>query len=185
MLKTTLKINLEMFGLQIIAFVFSFYFLISVIPIYIYSIFTGFLFIWALHSTYWQLGNKDRKMNIIKNNNLSEGEVPHKLFLFKGALIALPHFLINVIYVFISNTYETGLPLTIQRFAMFPFIGFLDIFETDYNWGYLGANLLGCLLMYVPCTFAYMSGCKNISIIEKIVPKIIYKNPEKAKKNKG
>ncbi|MBQ4527132.1 MAG: hypothetical protein II998_03575 [Clostridia bacterium] len=178
MCKKTILINLELFGMQIIAFMFSFYFFISVIPTLLYSIFTGFLLVWAFHSTFWNLGNKDRKMNIIHNNHLKDGEAPHKLFHFKGALMALPHFIINIAFVFISKSVYTDLIVTIQSFVLWPFIGIVDALDM----GYIGSRIIACLLMYIPCATGYMSGMHNISLVEKIFPKIIYKSEKNTEK---
>ena len=176
MFKKTVLITLELLGIQIVAFMFSFFFFIGVIPLILYSTFTGLLFIWALHSTFWQLGNKDGKMNTILNNHLSQDEPRKKNFLLKGALLALPHFIINIIFVIYTTKYNNSdLMTTVQSFALFPLIGFIRKFESS-GMSSFSANAIGCLIMYIPCCTAYISGIYNISIIEKIFPKILYKS---------
>ena len=183
MIKKIILITLELLGIQLIGFIFSLFFFIGVIPLILYSTFTGLLFIWAIHSTFWQLGRKDGKMNVIINNNLKEGEQPKKNFLPKGALLALPHFAINVIFViYTTKINPTNNMTTYQSYALFPLIGFVRYFE-EVGINITFSNIIACLIMYIPCCSAYISGVYNISIIEKVFPKIIYKS-SKSNNNK-
>ena len=59
---------------------------------------------------------------------------------------------------------------------MGPLFGFLPDVKNIWYWP---VSILLCLVMYIPCITAYVSGAKNFSISEKVVPKLIYKSSEK------
>lgn len=185
MKKLYFKITAELIGLQL------FFALASVMFVsffswmqgwkWIFSFFTGWLFLGAAHSTLWQLGNKDRKNNIIVNKNLPEGAPDVKLSIWGGLKYASAFFAINVIVVLLvilcdnggtpGNTYI----YLVHRILMAPLFGFLP----EYGSGtYALVSLLLCVVMYIPCITAYISGTKNFSLTEIIVPRLIYKNKE-------
>ena len=181
MKKSYVKITAELIGLQL------FFALASVMFVsffswmqgwkWIFSFFTGWLFLGAVHSTLWQLGNKDRKNNIITNNNLPQGSEPVKLSIWGGARYASVFFAINVLVVLLSLIFSKNDAIyLVHRILMSPLFGFLPQYGGASYW--LVALLL-CLVMYIPCVTAYISGTKNFSLTEKIVPRIIYKTPAK------
>ena len=75
-MKKYLMINLECIGLQIIFAIVSIVLQNDVISPKLTSFFTAWLFLWAVHSTFWQLGNKERKSIAIINNNLGLDDTP-------------------------------------------------------------------------------------------------------------
>ncbi len=164
-----------MIGMQILAAIFSMLFFIDVIPVKLFSFFTGWLLIWALHSTFWQLGNKDRK-NLIIHNNHSDDKNKKKQNLFSGAFVAFPFLLINVLLVFVTYIFNTDLLVTIQNFVMFSFIGYISTVKDILDKDYIVSRLIICFVMYIPCVTAYISGAFGFSIVEKYFPKLLYKN---------
>ncbi len=177
-----LKITLEIIGLQIFFSVLSFIFA----PFFswmdnwewIFSFFTGWLFLGSVHATFWQLGNKDRKNIAIENNHLREGEIPHKINYLKGLKVGSVFFFINLLVVVLTLFFESA-PVfgnaiyMIHRIMLGSLMGFLPQSVSVSYW--LICFLL-CFVMYIPCITAYVSGSKNFSLTEKIVPRIIYKS---------
>lgn len=174
--KKYLLIILECFGLQILFSVLAMVFYVSVIPPMLYSFFTAWLFLWALHSTFWQLGNKERKHIAIANRHLASDETPKKQNMFKGALIALPFYLVNIFLIMSTILINTDMIVTIQSMLHFCFAGFVepagDVLGTDY----FLSRLAIATAMYIPCVTAYISGAHNFSFTEKYFPKLIYKS---------
>lgn len=184
--KKTLILNLECIGIQILASVFSLVFYNNIIPAKWFSLFTAWLFIWALNSTFWQLGNKDRKMYKIMNNHRKECEGYLKQNRFKGAFLALPFLIFNVFVLTLTYYINNDIMITIQSILNFPFSGFLPVFGDVLDSKYYISRLIVCFVMYVPCVTAYFSGSYNFSITEILLPKLIYKSQsnDKSKTNK-
>ncbi len=179
MLKKYLVIFLECSGMQILFSVLSMLFFVGFIPTYIYSIFTAWLLIWALHSTFWQLGNREGKMHIIRNKHLVEdGKETEKPEYLKGALFALPHLSVNLILLLSTYLTNTDILVTITTALHFPFVGFLPELTNELGTDYLISRTLVCLAMYIPCVTAYISGYFQFSLIDKYFHKIIYKTPK-------
>ena len=183
--KKYLLIILECFGLQIFFSVLAMIFYVSVIPPMLYSFFPAWLFLWALHSTFWQLGNKERKHIAIANRHLAPNETPKKQNMLKGALIALPFYIVNVLIVMLTIIFNNDMIVTIQSILHFCFAGFVapagDILGTDY----FLSRFAVATVMYIPCVTAYISGAHNFSFTEKYFPKLIYKNTtQRDKKDK-
>lgn len=176
MYKFIFKLFAELLGIQIIGSIFSavFYF-----PHFIYSIFTSFLFLWAIHSTFWQLANKDRKRIIIINNNLSDGEGIKKISHLKGAYISLPFFVFNGLITVLTYATQSDLLVEIKSLLNLPFIEFLPTPPIVLDLKYCVSRLIVDFVMYFTCIIGYISGSFNISITEKIFPKIIYKQNKK------
>ena len=168
-------INLECIGLQVLFSAFSLIFYNSIMPAKLFSLFTAFLLIWAIHSTFWQLGNKDRKNIVIKNNHLDRGESPFKQNRLKGAIIGLPYLVLNVMFLIITCLCNTDILVTIESVLQFTFSGFLPLPGDNLGREYFIPRLIVCFIMYIPCVTAYFSGSYNFSLTEKILPKIIYK----------
>ncbi len=177
-----LKLNLELFGLQLFFTVLSF----LVAPFFswidgwkwIHGIFVGWLFLGAIHSTFWQKGTKERKNIIIANNHLADGEKEKKQKMLSGAIYALPFLAINLIVVLLTFVFDNGSPLgdklfLVHRIFLFPLAGFIPEEGSVFYWP---VCVILCLVMYLPCVTAYISGAHNFSLTEKIVPKIIYKS---------
>ena len=174
-MKKYILIFFEMLGMQILAAVFSMFFFIDIIPVKLFSLFTAWLLVWALHSTFWQLGNKDRK-NLIIHNNHNDDENKKKQNMLHGALVALPHLAINILLIFITYIFNTDLLVTIQNFLMFSFIGFLPKVKDELDSAFIVSRLIVCMVMYLPCVTAYISGSHGFSFVEKYFPKLVYKN---------
>lgn len=174
-MKKYILIFLEMIGMQILAAIFSMLFFIDVIPVKLFSFFTAWLLVWALHSTFWQLGNKDRKNLIIHNNHADDAD-KKKHNMLTGALVALPFLLFNILMIFATYIFNTDLLVTIQNFIMFSFIGYLSNVKDVLDKDYIITRLIVCLIMYIPCVTAYISGALGFSVVEKYFPKLIYKN---------
>ena len=160
--------------MQILAAVFSMFFFIDVIPIKLFSLFTAWLLVWALHSTFWQLGNKNRKNLIIQNNHNEDNKKKHNLFI--GALAALPFLVVNVALVFATYFLNTDILVGIQNFVMFAFIGFLPTVKDILDKDFIVSRIIVCFVMYLPCVTAYISGAYGFSFTEKYFPKLVYKN---------
>ena len=185
-----LKLNLELFGLQLFFAVLSFF----VFPFFswidgwkwIHGIFVGWLFLGAVHSTFWQRGNKDYKNNVIYNNHLEEGQKPQKLNMANGALYALPFLLINLLVLFLTFILDNGSSFgdkvfLVHRVLLFSLAGFIPADKSVYYWP---VCILLCFVMYLPCVTAYISGAHSFSLTEKYIPKIIYKSVKKDTKDK-
>lgn len=177
--KNYIKVMLELFGLELffglisdVFFMNYFYWLNPKI----YSVFTAWLMLWAMHSALWQLGNKDRKRIKIENNHLKDGEKPHKQKMYMGALIALPFFAVNLIFVLVTCISNLDSLIFVHTLVHFTFVGFISSPDySGFNADYLISSICVCLVMYIPCITAYISGAHNFSLIEKYVPRIIYK----------
>ncbi len=187
MKKKYVLIALELFGLEIFFSILSLFFYPFFEWIHndiIYSIFTAWLFLGAVHSTFWQLGNKERKNIIIQNNHLKEGEPPIKQKQLTGAKIAFPFFIVNILVIVIAyfhgNAGMNAIWIT-HRIFQFTFAGFLG--NETHTLKYVLNGMLVCLVMYIPCITGYISGAHNFSLIEKYFPKIIYKQKKKPKKD--
>ncbi len=178
MTKKYFSVFLESVGIQILFSVASMVFFVNVFPV-AYSLFTAWLLIWALHSIFWRLGNKEGKMIVIHNNNLKEGEAPKKKPIFKGALIALPHFILNIIILLLTNFLNKDILLIIEALITFPFANLLAPATDALGGKYLSTRILACLAMYLPCVTAYITGMLNFSFIDRYYRKIIYKTPSK------
>lgn len=185
MKKKYIKLTFELCGLQLFFAVLSMFFVEFFSWIdgwqWIYSAFTGWLFLGAVHSTFWQQGNKDRKNNIIANNHLQEGQPKIKLNIFQGAKFALGFLGINLLVLLLTFLCDNGktfgnVIFFIHRTLLFPLAGFIPNGGSSYYWP---VCILLCLIMYIPCVTAYISGMHNFSLIEKYVPKIIYKSNKK------
>lgn len=174
-------IAFELFGLEIFFSVISLFFY----PFFewmhndiIYSIFTAWLFLGAVHSTFWQLGNKERKNIAILNNHLKDGENPIKQNMLTGAKIALSFFAVNLVVVIIAYILgKSNWFWIVHRIFQFTFAGFLGSAKLSAK--YIMNGFLICLAMYIPCITGYISGAHNFSLIEKYFPKIIYKQKKK------
>ncbi len=177
-----LKTNIELLGLQIFFSVFSF--ILS--PFFswmdnwewIVSLLTGWMFLGAVHSTFRQLGNKDRKNTVIANNHLKDGETPHKIDYLKGLKIGGVFLGINLLIVLLTLFFESApgfgdVIYIIHRVMLGALMGFLPKAASVSYWL---ISLLLCFIIYIPCIGGYISGVKNFSLTEKIVPKIIYKS---------
>ena len=175
-MKKIILVNLECIGLQILASVFFIIFYNHIMPPKLYSIFTIWLFLWAVYSTFWQLGNKDRKNTIIKNNHLNIGESPLKQNRLKGAIIGFPYFIFNILILLITCVFNNDILITVQSFLLLTFSGFLPYATDTLGNEYFIPRLIVCVIMYISCIAAYFSGSFNFSITDKILPKLIYKN---------
>ncbi len=181
--KKYLLIPLECLGLQIFFALLSMVFYISVIPPMVFSFFAAWLFLWSLHSTFWQLGNKERKQIAIANRHLNDEECTIKQKRYKGALIALPFLLINIIILLLTYVTNNDVWVFVESFLHFPFSGFLPLVTDQLDKVYLTSRFLVCVAMYIPCVTAYISGSYNFSLTEIVFPKILYKSNPKNKQN--
>lgn len=174
--KKYVLIFFECVGLQLFFSLLSMIFYVSIVPPKLFSFFTAWLLLWALHSTFWQLGNKERKQIAISNRKLEPGEQPKKQNFLKGACVALPYFLINIIFLLITVCTNNDILIIIQSAIHFSFAGFLPLVQDNLDSEYIISRSIVCIVMYIPCITAYISGAHNISLIEKYFPKLIYKN---------
>ncbi len=173
---------LKCLGYQIIFSIVSMVFFTNLIPLFVYSIFTAWLLIWALHSTFWRLGNKHGKQIVIHNNNLKEGDTAKRKPIFKGALLALPFLAVNLIFLLLTFYFNNNIMLLIETIITFPFAGFLSPLKDKLDVNFLLSHLIVRFVMYIPCVTAYISGLYNFSLIDKYYRKIIYKTPSKSDK---
>ena len=160
MIKKHIKLTFENLGLQIFFSVLSMFFM----PFFswmdnwtwIFSIMTGWLFLGSIHSTYWQLGRKDAKNTAIKNNHLESGQQEVKLSLFGGLKFGSIFFIVNVLLVIITAVFkDVDVLFSIHRFMVGPLFGFLPPVDSDWYWI---VSVLLCIVMYIPCITAYISG---------------------------
>lgn len=182
--KIYIKTTFELLGLQIffsvLAMVFSTNFSWMDNWAFIFSLLTAWLFLGAVHSTFWQLGNKDSKNIVIANNHMSPGQTRIKLDRLKGAKVGLPFVVINIVIVLITMIFDSGgdgnggVLFIIHRIMLGSLFGFIP--EGEAYWY---ACFALCLVMYIPCVTAYISGTYHFSLTEKIVPKLIYKSTDK------
>lgn len=176
-------VPLECLALQIFFALLSMVFYISIIPPMVFSFFSAWLFLWSLHSTFWQLGNKERKQIAIANRHLGPEDATIKQNRLKGALIALPYLLINIIILLLTYITNNDILVIVESFLLFSFSGFLPLVTDTLDNVYLTSRLLVCLAMYIPCVTAYISGSYNFSLTEIIFPKILYKSNHKNNQN--
>ncbi|MBR5506253.1 MAG: hypothetical protein IKV73_08150 [Clostridia bacterium] len=174
--KKYLLVPFECIGLQIFFALLSMVFYISVIPPMLFSFFSAWLFLWTLHSTFWQLGNKERKQIAIANRHLDDGVSIIRQKRYKGALIALPFFVINITILLLTYITNNDILVFVESFLHFSFSGFLPLVNDTLDNVYVSSRLLVCLAMYIPCVTAYISGSYNFSITEIVFPKILYKS---------
>ena len=170
-----IKIVLECFGLQILFSVISMGLYNDFFPDIVFSIFTAWLFLWTIHSTFWQLGNKERKLIKIMNKNRSQDELEYKQNRLKGAKIALPFFVVNFVYLIITCVLNIDILVTVESILQFTFVGFLSPVDNALGWNYFYPRFLVCIVMYLTCVFAYFSGSYNFSFFDKYFHKIVYK----------
>ena len=180
-MKKYLMINLECIGLQIIFAIVSIVLQNDVISPKLTSFFTAWLFLWAVHSTFWQLGNKERKSIAIINNNLGLDDTPIKQNRLKGIFVAAPFFVFNVLFLVFTCLINNDIVVTIQSLLQLPFAGFLPLVGDELGISYFKPRFIVCLVMYIPCITAYFSGSFNFSLTEKYLPKLIYKSKEEKK----
>ena len=143
MKKLNLKINLELLGLQIFFAVLSMFFVEFFSWMqgwkWIYSLFTGWLFLGAVHSTLWQLGNKDYKNNVIINNHIENENEKVKLSMLGGARAAFIFFVINILVVAATLIFDKGsgygdVLFLFHRVLLFPLAGFIPETGSPYYW---------------------------------------------------
>lgn len=184
MKKNYLKITLELIGLQlffsVLSLIFSAFFSWMDNWAFVFSLLTGWLFLGAVHSTFWQMGNKDYKNNVIANNHLEEGQEPKKLNFLNGLKAGSVFFVINVLIVLATMIFDSGndgnggVLFIIHRIMLGALFGFIP----NNEWYWPVCYLL-CIVMYMPCITAYISGAHSFSLTEKIVPKLLYKTDKK------
>lgn len=184
MSKIYIKTTFELLGLQIffsiLAMVFSTNFSWMDNWAVVFSLLTAWLFLGAVHSTFWQMGHKDSKNNVIANNHLLPGQPEIKLNRLKGARIGLPFFVINIVIVLITMIFDSGndgnggLLFIIHRIMLGPVFGFIPDGKAYWHVCYVL-----CIIMYIPCITAYVSGTYHFSLTERIVPRLIYKSTDK------
>lgn len=170
-----IKINFECLGLQILFSVISMGLYNDFFPDVVFSLFTAWLFLWTIHSTFWQLGNKERKMIKIMNKNRGENEPEYKQNRLKGAIIAVPFFAANFIFLIVSCVLNKDILVTIQSILQFSFVGFLTPVDDILGWNYFYPRFIVCIVMYLTCIIAYLSGSYNYSFFDKYFHKIVYK----------
>ena len=176
-----IKIPAEILGLQIFFAILSLLFLefFSWLgeSIWIFSLLTGWLLLGAIHSTFWQMGRKDSKNKTIENNHLTQGQNKSKLSMLGGLKVGSVFFVINVLIVLFTSIFsESSVLFTIHRILLGALCGFLpDVSDKSYWF----VSVLLCIVMYIPCITAYITGAHNFSISEKIVPKLLYKSSDK------
>ena len=180
-MKKYFLINLECIGLEIVFSIVSIILCNDLISPFLMSIFTSWLLLWALHSTFWQLGNKERKSIAIFNNNLTDAEIPVKQNRLKGALVAFPFFAFNVIFLLLTCKINNDTIVTVQSLLQLPFSGFLPKVTDELGMEYFKPRFIACLVMYIPCITAYFSGSLNFSLTDKYLPKLIYKTKKDTK----
>ncbi|MBE7052035.1 MAG: hypothetical protein E7395_05645 [Ruminococcaceae bacterium] len=168
-MKKIIKINLECIGLEIFFSILSMFFYISVIPPKLFSFITALLFIGAVHTTFWTLGDKERKQFAIANNHLQTGDTPKIQHWFRGLIVALPFLIINIIFLLLTCLINNDIMVTIQSFLHFTFSGFIPVPTDSLGFDYFFPRLIVCVVMYLPSSFSYVLGKHNISITEKLV----------------
>jgi len=176
-----IKLTFESLGLQLFfsvaSFIFMEFFSWLEDSIWVYSMLTGWLFLGAINSSFWQLGRRDAKNNAIINKNLKQGQKKVNLSLLGGLKAGGLFFLINILVVVFSYIFKDSQVLyTVHRVMLGSLCGFLP---TAINSTYWLISLILCFVMYIPCITAYIAGVYNFSLSEKIVPKLIYKSPTK------
>lgn len=184
MKKNCFVLTLECLGLQLVFSIVSMGLYTDFFPDILYSIFTAWLFIWSIHSTFWQLGNKEMKRIKIYNNNLLPGQNPVKQNIFKGALLAIPFFALNFLLLVFTCIFNENILVTIQAISQFHFIGFLTPADDALGINYFLPRFAVCLVMYLACAGAYISGAKNYSFFDKYFHRIIYKTKNEEEKDK-
>ncbi len=191
MIKKYKKTIAETFLLQLIfsalAFFFTPWFSWLHDKMYLFSIITAWLYLGALHSTFWQLGRKDMKNIVIANNHVAEGEELSKPKLYTGAVLGLFLLIFNIILVVMasfnfdvvkynpatdSQIFSPSLIFMVHRFLISPFMGFLP---ASYGGEYVLRCIIICFIMYIPCVVAYITGTYDFSLLDKYFHKIIYK----------
>ncbi len=184
MKKLIFKTTLELLGIQllfsVVSMIFSTFFSWMNNWAFIYSILTAWLFLGAVHSTFWQMGNRDYKNNVIANNHLTDGQSSIPFNRLRGAAVGSIFFLLNLLLVVLTLLLDSGsdgnggVLFLVHRLMLGTMFGFIP----NNSW-YWPVSFLLCLAMYLPCITAYISGSANFSLTEKIVPRLLYKSSNK------
>ena len=180
-------VGLKVFGMQLFAAMISIFFMGTFASLIssntgmkIYSTITAGIFLGFYYSEIWNAGKKDAKHVKVYNKHHEDKIEINKLKFLMIAVVAIVPNIIALVALAITSATGNGWTITniIYRVIQSPFFGWLGNDNLTY--------VPNCVIItFIPPLFAfpaYITGTKEFSLVEKYLPKIVYKN--KNKKNK-
>ena len=183
--KNAIILGIKLFGLQLVLAMASIGFMGATIGFLtgnlsskIYSSLTALAFLYAYYHSVWDTGRKDMMYIKVYNNHHDE----------KMSVSYLRPFLIGIIYstpniialVALAIAGTDGTVNFVYRLLQNCFLGWLGNDNLTYIPNCIIVTIIP-LLITIP---AYIAGTKEFSVLDKYLPKLIYKTPEKKNKNK-
>lgn len=143
----------------------------------IYSSVTALIFLSAFYSRFWQAGKADAKHIKVHNKHNDEKiSIKYSSVAISAVIWLVP----NVIMLILLCVYGThGTVNVVYRIFQGTYLGWLGNDNLTYIPNCFIVTILPCLLVFP----AYFAGTKGFSFIERYLPMLIYKQPDK-KKNK-
>lgn len=183
--KNPVFLGIKLFGLQLVLAMASIgfmgatvSFLTSNLSAKIYSSLTALAFLYAYYHSVWDTGRRDMMyIKVYNNHHDDKMSVSYTRPLIAGIVYTIPN-VIALVALAVSGTH--GTMNFIYRLLQNCFLGWLG----DDNLTYIPNCIIVTIIPLLITIPAYIAGSKEFSIIDKYLPKLIYKNPEKKNKNK-
>lgn len=183
-----LNLTFRLIGVQLILIIISVLFMESFAGIIsssaglkIYSTITAFIYLCLYYSKVWKAGDKDRKaVKIYNDHHRHKISLNNFKGLYAGLLAAVPNICLLVLVAVAgangSKVYSVVNP--IYRILMTHFVGWLG----NDNLTYIPNCVIVTVIPIILGVFAYIAGTKNYSVMEKYLPKLVYKNTDSKNK---
>ena len=183
--KNPIILGIKLFGLQLVLAMVSIGFMGATVSFLttnlsakIYSSLTGLAFLYAYYHTVWDTGRRDMMYIKVYNNHHDEKmAADYKRPLIMGIVYTIPN-IIALVALAVMGTHSTM--NFVYRLLQNCFLGWLG----DDNLTYIPNCVIVTFIPLLISIPAYLAGTKEFSIIDKYLPKLIYKNPDKKNKNK-
>ncbi len=147
----------------------------------VYSSITALLFLSSCYSRVWRAGRKDaRHVKIYNNHHEDKIGVKYSKALAIGAIASIPNIIVLAALIITSITGEGFITAnTVYRLLQSTFMGWLG----DDNLTYIPNCIIVTIIPILLSLPAYITGTKDFSLVDKYLPKIIYKKtPDKKNK---
>ncbi len=183
-----LNLTFRLLGVQLVLIIISVLFMESFVAIIssqaglkIYSTITAFIYLCVYYSKVWKAGDKDRKTVKVYNDRHDDKISINKLKgLYAGVLAAIPNIFMLIAVAIAgakgSSSYSVVNP--IYRILMTHFVGWLG----NDNLTYIPNCIIVTVIPIILGVLAYIAGTKKYSVIEKYLPKLVYKNTDNKNK---